>query len=388
MTVSRCKKLIAVVVLGLVLTTGFLVGCGNGSSSPAKDTIKIGFQGILTGDSADYGEGAWNGAMIAVNEINQAGGLLGKQVELVKEDDRGDSKEAAAVAKKLAENPDIVAVLGPLFSYLAMASCPIYQEAGVPSLIIGASSPAITSNGDTVFQTALNDKVSGELIAHYVVEQLGFKSIAIIRENSDMPQYIANAFSDTAASLGATVTGTALYTGGVDKDFRAMLTTLNQSKPEALFMIGYPTECALIMKQAKDIAMSAQLVGADIATQQLLEIAGSAADGSVLIAYFSPEVPDQAVKDFAAKYAQLYDKPVHHYAPQAYDAMKVLAAAIEKAGKPDRAAVREALTSTDYQGITGPLKFNADRQRIAGWQAVIKVEGGKFNVLEVAKIGY
>jgi branched-chain amino acid transport system substrate-binding protein len=378
-----CLRKSLLLALVLVLMLIFTAGCG--SSDDSKE-IKIGYAGPMTGDNALWGQSALKAAQIAVDEANANGGINGKKLVIVAGDDKGDPKEAASVAQKFVSDPNIVAVLGHVFSTCELTAGPIYQSAGMPNMVTCASNPKIPKIGDYVFRINVGDVVAAQQNADYVVNKLGLKKIAIIYDNMDYGIAYKDGFSAQAQKNGAVITDVETYVGsGQDRDFTVQLTKIAATNPDSIFLVSYATEAALIMQQARQLGIKAKFLGPDsLNTAHFLELAKGSAEGTVVATYFDRGVPDPKAKEFVEKYEKRYNEPTFTTAPYAYDAMNVVIDALKRAGKADRKALRDAIEQTkDLPGVTGTINFDKDGDRPVAWNVILEVVNGKFVVKDL-----
>lgn len=346
-------------LIGAAAVSVMLAACGGSSSD---DTLKIGFAGPLTGDCSQDGVACKEAAMLAVEEINNAGGIDGKLVELVTYDDKSDPKEAAVVANKLAEDTSVLGVVGHYNSSCTLAGAPIYNKARVAEVAYGSSAPAVTDAGEYTFRVLNSDDMQGTLVADWAVNELGYKNCAIIYENSDYGLGNAQSFKDEALKNGAVITSEDSYITGQTKDFTSILTNIKNSEADMIFVGGLYNECAMLMKQAETLGLSIQMMSTDgVFSPSLIELAGEAGEGFLLIGTFHLENPAEICQKFIGEYEEAYDgKEPGTYAAMSYDATRVLLEAL-KNGCTDREAVREFLSTVkDFPGAAGDITFDAN----------------------------
>ena len=324
---KRSKFIVISLVFALAIT--LLSGCGAeetpGSSQGAKneDVIKIGTVGPLTGDIASYGLSTKNGVEVAVDEFNQNGGINGKKVVLISEDTRGDQTEAANAASKLIEQDKVTAIVGGVVSSETMTAGPIADDAKVVMISSSSTATGVPEIGDYVFRNCLSDEVQAIQLAEYAVENLGHKKFAIMYTNNDYGLSVKDAFEKKAREL-AEVTGVETYNDG-EKDFRAQLTKIKNTNPDALYIAGYYTEAAKIAQQAKDQGLDAKILGADgFYSPVLIELGGKAVDGAVFTAGFFTDDPSENAQNFVKAYQDKFNSLPDMFAAQAYDAAMIL----------------------------------------------------------------
>jgi branched-chain amino acid transport system substrate-binding protein len=386
---KKMKKMMCV-LLGLIMVAMCCVGCGTGSKSgDAKGDIKIGLAGPMTGDSAIWGQSSLKAAQIAVDEFNEKGGINGRKVVIVGEDDKGDPKEAATVAQKFVNNKEILAIVGHNWSSCALTAGPIYQKHGLPYMVVTASNPKIADLGDYVFRVSLTDTIFAKRIAEYAVLNMGMKNIAIIHDNMDLGTSIKDVFSENAKKNGATITAVESYTGGQDRDFSVQLTKMAETNPDGILLSSLATEAGLIVQQAKQLGIKTQFIGPDgLDDQTFLDVAGDAAEGTIVATLFNRGIDEPAAKAFIEKYEAKYNEPVFSCCPYAYDGMLTVLDALKRAKSIDRKGLRDALEQTNdanLAGITGTISFDENGDRPAGWIVMMEVKNGKFEVKEIYK---
>ncbi|OGC79680.1 MAG: ethanolamine utilization protein EutJ [candidate division Zixibacteria bacterium RBG_16_40_9] len=357
----------------IVLTlAAFLVifGCGK-----KEDVIKIGEYGSLTGSTATFGINTDRGIQMAVEKINQEGGLLGKKVVVVVEDDQGKPEEAATAVKKLINQDDVIAVLGEVASSRSLAGAPICQEAKIPMITPSSTNPEVTKKGDYIFRVCFIDPFQGDVMARFTYNDLKIKKVAILRDiKNDYSVGLANYFAEDYKKLGGQIVGDESYSEG-DIDFRAQLTTLKAKRPEAIFVPGYYTEVGLIVRQARDLGIRYPIIGGDgWDSPKLVEIGGKALEGCYYSNHYAADDPNPLVQSFVAEFNSKYGEMPDAMAPLGYDAAMILFEAIKRAGSLDPAKIRDEIAKTkDFPGIAG--KVTIDSLRNAEKPAVIiKIE--------------
>lgn len=373
------KKLLVLLLCTVVAVTG-LGGCGNKAND---STIKIGFAGPLTGDCSQDGIACKEAALLAIQEVNDAGGIDGKKVELVACDDKSDPKEAAVVANKMAEDTSILGVVGHYNSSCTLAGAPIYNKAGVVEVAYGSSAPSVTEAGDYTFRVLNSDDMQGALVADWAVNELGYKNCAIVYENSDYGLGNAESFKKAALEYGATITSEDSYITGQTKDFTSILTNIKNSDAQMIFVGGLYNECAMMLKQADTVGLDIQMMSTDgVFSPSLIELSGEAGEGFLLIGTFHLDNPAEICQKFISGYEEMYDgKEPGTYAAMSYDATRVLLEAL-KNGCTDRESVREFLnTIEDFPGAAGDITFDENGDVLkAPLKLVIK--DGKYALYE------
>lgn len=394
-------KRILGISLSLVLGLIVLSGCAAKNSAPAGDsgttapgssssgeqtgpsseTIKLAMVAPMTGDYAQFGQSAREGIEMAIGEINAKGGVLGRQIELVIGDDKGDSKEAVSVAQQLLARGDITGILGHFFSGATLAAGPIYQREAMPTVAMASTNPKVAQIGNYVFRVNVGDNYQGTQLGDWLVTRHGLKRVAVIYDNSDYGSGVSLVLSDRVKALGGEIVATETYVGGQDRDFSTQLTKIKAANPETLVMASYYSEAALIVQQAKRLGLNVLTVGTDsIYSDDFTKLGGQDVEGVYTVSYFhnsDPRPEAQAfVKAYQAKYGELPDS----WAPYAYDAAYIMTEAIDKASSTDGAGIRDALAQTNHTGATGVTTFQ-DGQEPAGKDLLIlQVKDGSFQL--------
>ncbi len=346
----------------------------------AQDVV-IGEYASLTGSEATFGINSDNGVQLAADEINAAGGVLGRKIKLIVEDDQSKAGQPSAAVKKLIANDKVVAVIGEIASSRSLEAAPVCQEAKIPMVSPGSTNPAVTEKGDYIFRVCFIDPFQGTVMAKFALDTLKAKKVAILSDvTSDYSKGLTQFFTEYCKAHGGNIVIERSYSGGgKDKDFRAQLTAIKSAQPDAIFVPGYYTEAGLIGKQARILGLKVPLLGCDgWDSPKLAEIAGTSLDGCYFSTHFSPSDTAPKVQDFVKKYTAKYKAAPDGMAPLGYDAMMILADAIKKAGSTDGDKVRAALASVkDYEAVTG--KITIDEKRNASKSAVVLQVQGKEN---------
>ncbi|HVU25524.1 MAG TPA: ABC transporter substrate-binding protein [Opitutus sp.] len=352
-----------------------------GASSP---TIKVGEYASLTGKEAGFGQASHKGLTLAIEEINAGGGVLGKPLELVTADNQTKPGESATAAKKLIARDKVVALLGEVSSGRSLEAAPVAQAAHIPMIAPAATNPKVTEVGDYIFRVCFIDPFQGKVMAKFAHDDLKVKKVAILFSVSNAYSVgLANFFRDTFTAGGGEIVAEKSFSEG-DKDFRAQLTAVKATDAAAIFVPSYYTEGALIVRQARDLGITAPIFGGDgWEAPQLLEIGGEAMEGTFYSTHFSPENTDPVVQNFVKKYRARWDNETPDaFGALAYDMGYVLADAIKRAGTTDGPKLRDAIAATkDYPGVTGRTTIGPDRN--ASKPAVIlTVKNGKLKFYE------
>lgn len=367
------KKLVAS-IMATVLSLSLFVGCGQGDS----DTIKIGGIGPLTGGASTYGISVKNGAQLLIDEINEAGGINGKKVELLFEDDQADGQLGTQAFNKLVDKDGVHAILGCVTSGSTLAVAPKATEREIPMITPTATEPTITNiGGEYVFRGCFVDSFQGEILAKYATEDLKSKTAAVLyNAGSDYSQGIADSFKKDFESKGGKVAEYLSYNEG-DTDFKAQLTKIKSKNIDVLILPDYYNTVGLIAKQARETGIDAQLLGGDgWESEKLTEIGKDAVDGALYVNHYYSGDTDENVKNFVESYKEKFGAEPDAFAALSYDTTKVLLKAIESAGSTDAKAIKEALAKTSLDSVTGHIEFNDERSAVKS-ASIIKVEGNK-----------
>ncbi|MGI9253753.1 MAG: ABC transporter substrate-binding protein [Thermomicrobiales bacterium] len=357
-------------------------------AAPSGDPIKIGQPYNLTGGYASLDNPAKDGGALAAKEINARGGLLGRPVELVVYDGKSDVPSITAISKKLVEEDKVMALVGLTDTSYMKAAGPVAQEAQIPFLDVGGTAPIITAVGDYIFMLPFGDNVQAAVAAEFAKTK-GWKTAAmLVDEAMDYTKYLAKYFDErfTAEDIGGTVVSRLAYNMG-DTDFSAQLTEFKNldPQPDFFFISANPGEIGTIIKQARDLGLSAPILGGDgYDTPLLAELAGPVND-----VYFTTHQgiygDDPKAKEFIEAYTAEYGTaPENVFAALGYDGINLMAAAIEAAGTTDGPAVRDALAKTkDFGGVTGTITY-AEGSRIPSKSvALVQVVDGVNTLLEI-----
>lgn len=351
----------------------------------AQDTIKIGEYASLTGKEASLGQSSHRGTLLAIESINAAGGVLGRPLELITEDTQSKAGESGTAVRKLITRDKVVALLGEVASSRSLEAAPVAQRAKVPMITPASTNPKVTEVGDYIFRVCFIDPFQGPVMAKFALNSLKAKRIGLlVSASSAYSVGLAKFFKDAYVAGGGTIVAEQKYQEG-DKDFKAQLTAIRAAGVDAIFNPGYYNEGALMVKQARDLAITVPMFGADSwEAQALIELGGKAIEGAFLCSHYSPDDPSPRVREFVAAYKRRWgaDASPDSNASLGYDSALVLADAINRAGSADRAKIRDALAATkNFAAVTGTITI--DEKRDASKSAVIvTVKDGRFQFVE------
>ena len=353
---SRLFK--AAFVAALVLVA--FGGCGK----KAEKTYLVGVTGPFTGDGAQYGEMLRMAAEMRADEINAAGGINGIPLELEFQDDKGDPKEAANAAQKLGSNPNVLAVLGHFNSSCSLAGKEVYNSMGVLQLSPGSTNVTVCEGGDWTFRNVYRDDFQGQFIADFIKYVLGYGRVAVFFDNDDYGRGLRDSFAERAEEIGLEIVREEAYVRDT-QEYTPQLTQIIAKKPDIIFISGLYANAAMILTQARNLGIETPFIGGDgLLSADLVTNAGKASEGVIVTCPFLPTVGEEKTRNFVTSFKQRYGTDPDAWAALSYDALGIVAEAIEKAG-PDRKAIRDYVAAMDspekgYDGVAGLTYFNAD----------------------------
>lgn len=382
------RSLVRALLLGIGLAAPMagptLVGCSGGGSGETPEIV-VGQYGSLTGTAATFGISTRDGVDLATQELNEAGGVAGRKIRMVVEDDQSKAEEAATAVNKIISRDRPVAVLGEVSSSRSLAAAPLLQAASIPMISPSSTSPKVTQVGDYIFRVCFIDPFQGTAIAKFAWTSKQLKNVAILKDvKNDYSVGLAEYFSKEFKALGGSIVGEEAYSEG-DIDFKAQLTSLIAKSPEAILLPGYYTEVGLIAKQARDLGFQGIFLGGDgWDSDQLTKIGGDAIIGGFFTNHYSVDDPNPVVQDFIKKFEAKYGAKPDGLAALGYDSAKILYAAMAEVAKDPamaealadrsavpatearrkaaRAALRDALAKTrDFPGVTGRITIDGER---------------------------
>ncbi len=343
-----------------------------------ENVLTLGEFASLTGTTATFGQSMNEGIQLALEELNKSGGLLGKPVEIIVEDDQSRPEEARTAVVKLIKQDQVVALIGEVASSRSLAAAPEAQKSKIPMISPASTNPKVTQVGDYIFRACFVDTFQGSSMARFAYEDLGLRKVAILYDiKNDYSVGLMEFFEKTFKELGGEIVDKQSYSEG-DIEFRAQLTTIKNKDPQAIYVPGYYTEVGLIARQARDLGLNLPLMGGDgWDSPKTLEIGGTTVEGSYFSNHYATDDPAPIVQDFIKKYQAKYNKVPDAMAVLGYDAANILFDAIKRANSTEGPKIRDALaTTTGLQGVSGSISIDADRnakKRIV----ILKIEGGK-----------
>lgn len=374
------KKRLFVVLLALVMALSLMA-----PAMMEADTIKIGAIGVLTGDYSKYGLAAKEGVDLYIKQVNAAGGVLGKQVEIIWEDTQADSAFAVSAYNKLIDQDEVIAIIGGIITPETEALAQVTAEDGIPQITPSATAYYVTTDRPNVFRTCFLDPFQGNAIANYMAQQ-GIKSVAVLYDNAtEYSKGLYEAFKAKSEEEGVEIVATEAAAYG-DKDYKTQLTTIKGASPEAVFLPYYGADAAMILAQAKEIGLDVKFYGAD----GISDIVDLVTDKSLLTNlvytdHFTTDADSEKavafVKDFEAEYGKL---PTISFSATGYDAALVLLSAIEAAGSTDKQAIVDAIKATDLVAVSGKITFDDHNDPIkSAFLLTFDAEGNKQYLTQV-----
>ena len=378
---NRTRVIVVSVVALVTVMTFTLTGC-----EKRANEIKVAVAGPFTGNSAAFGEMIKRGAQLRAKEINAAGGINGKTLTLIFEDDTGKDREASLVAERIASNQQILAVVGHFNSSCTLAGKPIYKRGGIVELSPGSTNVRVCEGSDWTFRNLYRDDFQGEFVAKYIKNKLGdIQKIAVFFDNDDYGRGLKDAFTKAANEVGLQIVASEAY-DRENTDFKAQLTSIKAKNPDLIFIAGLYSQAGLIVSQARETGITVQLFGADgVDSPDFLDIAGNSAEGTYIATPFVFGLGGAEANRVAQAFEKEFGKAPNTWAALTYDAVGMIAEAIEKAGE-NRKAIRDYLAGIDsseegYKGITGLTYFDKNGDCIK--PAYVKVvRDGKFMAAE------
>ena len=364
--------------LSLCIVT--LLGCG---IRTVAGQIKIGAVTCLTGELSTFGVSSKQGADLAVGEINSAGGVLGQPIDLIVEDNGSKAGETATIFRKFVSQDKVAAILGDLTSSATMEGAPIAQEAKIPMLTPSATNVAITKVGNYIFRSCFVDPFTGRIMAKFALDQLKAKQAIVITDvKQDYSVGLTEAIRQYFVANGARILTELSYSSG-DTNFRTQLTEVKMAHPDVIFLPGYYTEAALILRQAKQLGIDCPFVGGEgWDSPVLIQIAGKSADGNYYTDHFSANDPSPRVQNFVQEYRAKYGSIPDALAALWYDGARLMAQALQRAGSTDPEKIRDALAGTrDFEGVTGRISIDENRNA-AKPGVILKIENGALKMVQ------
>lgn len=355
-----------------------------GCNKSSENEILIGEYESLTGSEATFGISSSNGLKLAVEELNNSGGLLGKKIKLITYDDQGKPSEAQTVVQKLINKDRVIAVIGEVASSRSKSGAQICQQSKIPMVTPASTNPEVTAIGNYIFRVCFIDPFQATVMSKFALNSLKVKRVAVLQDSKNAYSTgLSKFFQAQFVKMGGEIVEVQSYFAG-DKDFKAQLTAIKSKNPDAVFIPGYYTDVGLIAIQAREIGISQPLFGGDgWESEKLTE--GKAADaleGCYFSTHVSTEDPSPAIQNFIKKYKEKYDMMPDAMSFLAYDAGLILFDAIKRAGSTDPEKIKDELAKTkDFKGVTGTITINEQRDAVKP-AVILEIRGGKFKYKE------
>ena len=360
-------------------------------ASAQSNVVTIAHVGPTSGAIAHLGKDNENGALLAVEELNAAGLVIGGKkvtLKLMAEDDAADPKQGTAVAQKLADSK-VSGVVGHMNSGTTIPASRIYSDAGIPQISPSATNPKYTRQGyKTTFRVVADDTQLGGTLGRYAVNTLKVKNVAVIDDRTAYGQGVAEEFAKAVVAAGGTVVAKE-FTTDKATDFSSILTTIKSKKPELLFFGGMDAVGGPMMRQMKSLGLNVKFMGGDgLCSIEFVKLAGDAVADKQMYCAEAGGIEGKSksgLDAFKAQYKKRFGSDVQMYSPYAYDSVKLMVAAMVKAGSSDPAKYLPALAATNYQGVTGPISFDAKGDINGGALTLRTIQGGKLVELAVIR---
>jgi len=379
------KKKLSLLITASTLAAGILAGCGAGGNNASKeDEFKIGVNLELSGAVASYGQSLESGIDLAIKEINADGGIDGKKIVPVKVDNKSDLTEATNGALKLIDQDKVSAIIGAATSGDTVAQVQIANDKKTILLTPSGTAPNVTVNDDGklneyAFRTSFIDPFQGNVAANFAINDLKIKNAAIYADSaSDYAKGLAAAFKETFTAAGGKIVSEESYVAK-DTDFSATLTRIKGKNPEFVFIPGYYEEVGLIIKQAREMGITAPFMGADgWDSPKLIDLAGAESLNNTFITnHYSSEDPDEKIQKFVSAFNDEYGKSPDAFNALGYDSVYLLKDAVERAGSTDSEKIKEELAKTkDLSLITGLVTIDENHNPIKS-ATVLEYQDGK-----------
>ncbi len=364
-------------LLGIALAAIMIWSVASPAQGQPAPPIKIGFFAPLTGPAAPDGTSSRNGAQMAVDEINAAGGVQGRSLEMVVYDDRLSASEAVAIAHRLIERDRVVAVVAGSYSGPTRATAGIFQSYGIPTIAAYAVHPDITRAGDFVFRASFLGPVQGRAGAYLASHILKAKTASILTIDIDFGRALSSGFKTQAAAMGLRILSEDTYPMG-EKEFAPLLTKIRGLNPDVIYATAYFAEGAQIARQARALGVASKIIGQEgYDSPKFVELAGAAAEGVIITTNLDRDDPRTVVQEFLRKYRARFGLDADMVGASSYDAVRVMAAAMERAGVVSPPRIRDAIYRTvNFDGATGIIRgFNRLGEVLKAVQVQVVREG-------------
>lgn len=350
----------------------------SGSGSTSTGDIVIGHYASMTGNTAHFGQDTDKAARLAAEQLNDAGGVLGRKLKIVTLDTRGDGADAANAVTRLIDVEKATAILGEVASSLSLQGGPIAQRRKIPMVSPSSTNPKVTQIGDYVFRVCYIDPFQGKVMAQFARTTLKLDKVAILKDvKNDYSKGLADAFQKAFVALGGTIAAEQSYSAG-DTDFSAQVTAIKGSAAQAIWVPGYYSEVASIARTAQRLGLKLPLLGGDgWDAPELFQIAGDSLDGSYFSNHFAPDQASAKAQKFVADFTAKYGQPPTGLGALGYDGVLVIADAIKRANSAEPSKLRDALAATKgLEAVTGTLTMDKERNPEKS-VVVLKIGAGK-----------
>jgi branched-chain amino acid transport system substrate-binding protein len=379
------RQFFSLAVIATVAASGSACKKKNEGGAGAKGTdnadtgeIIIGHYASMTGNTAHFGQDTDKAARLAVEQLNAAGGVLGRKLKIVTLDTRGDGAEAANAVTRLIDVEKATAILGEVASSLSLQGGPIAQRRKIPMVSPSSTNPKVTQVGDYIFRVCYIDPFQGKVMALFARQTLKLDKVAILKDvKNDYSIGLAEAFQKAFLAAGGTIAVEQSYSAG-DTDFSAQVTAIKSSGAQAIWAPGYYAEVGAIARTAARLGLKVPLLGGDgWDAPELFTIGGEALNGSYFSNHFAPDQASPLAQKFVADFKAKYGQEPTGLGALGYDGVMVIADAIKRAGSASPAALRDALAATKaYEAVTGRITMDKDRNPEKS-VVVLKIDGGK-----------
>jgi len=374
---------------GLCFFIAILLAGTSVEKAGAADEILIGNASCFTGTAAQYGISTYEGLEVAMEEINAAGGILGKKIRILKGDDSGDPRQAINVVQKFITKDNVLVIIGAELTGTTRVTAPISNSAGMVQFTASATGAGLTDNLPFMFRNALPEAYAIPFVVQAAKKKFNLGSVVMITSyNLDYSVDLTKIYEKALSAAGIRVQDKISYAEG-DIDFSAQVSKLKALKPEAVVMTGYYQESAQLMIEMRKQGINCPILGSNgFNDPKILDLAGKAMEGSVWASGFFPDNPDPTVRKFVAQVQEKYKKKPNQFHAQAYDALWVIAEAIKRAGVTEntpanRTKIRDALaTTTNFVGVSGTHAFKPGKGDAEKSVFILTLKDGKYALLD------
>jgi len=358
MSKQRTKQLVLAATLALATTACNAPGSNSSSEQPTEGPFKIAVVNAQSGQLSSLGQWEWKGAKLAADEWNAKGGINGRKIELELFDDQGDPTVGTNLARKIASE-GFVAMIGTAESAVTVAMIPVLQQSKIPNITSGQSPAIAATKSPFAFYNGPTSNTYDETLAKYLVDEKGFKNVALISNNGSFGKGEREAFTKALAERGVTPVDDQVVTTD-QKDFSAALTSIRQKAPDVLFVGAEEVAAGLIVKQARELGITATIAGAaPMGTPVYLETAGSAnAEGTVVSSPYLSNDTDDASRTFAKAYQEAHGEEAEMHGAKAYDGANIVFTALKNSKGATGQKLADEIRATKYDGLLGDFEYN------------------------------